>query len=144
MNMPSSSNGDHLRPRKTARRFLIVDDQPTMRRILDNVLQQFGYAPSVGAVNGNEALQKLATNPVDAIITDWQMPGMNGLDFIKALRANPETSQLPILVVTAMAGRISHSRIVTRLARASAGLTVQRQTASARAVHPDGTARPAR
>lgn len=104
MTMATSSSANDLQSRKNGRRFLIVDDQPTMRRILDNVLQQLGYAPSIGAVNGNEALQKLAATPVDAIITDWQMPGMNGLDFIKALRAKPETSHLPILVVTAMAG----------------------------------------
>ena len=104
MTMATASSANELQSRKNGRRFLIVDDQPTMRRILDNVLQQLGYAPSIGAVNGNEALQKLAATPVDAIITDWQMPGMNGLDFIKALRAKPETSHLPILVVTAMAG----------------------------------------
>lgn len=103
MTMATSSIVNELQSRKNGRRFLVVDDQPTMRRILDNVLQQMGYAPSIGAVNGNEALQKLASTPVDAIITDWQMPGMNGLDFIKALRAMPETSHLPILVVTAMA-----------------------------------------
>ena len=104
MTMATSSSANDLQSRKNGRRFLIVDDQPTMRRILDNVLQQLGYAPSIGAVNGNEALQKLAATPVDAVITDGQMPSMNGLDFIKTLRAIPEKNHLPILVVTEMAG----------------------------------------
>jgi two-component system chemotaxis response regulator CheY len=82
------------------RRFLVVDDSVTMRRILSNVLKQLGYGESVQAGNGRDALLRLQTEQVDVVITDWQMPEMNGLDLIKALRKSPKTSHLPILVVT--------------------------------------------
>jgi two-component system chemotaxis response regulator CheY len=78
---------------------LIVDDSATMRRILVNALKGIGYADVVEAGDGQEALSKL-TPDVALVITDWNMPVMGGLDFVKALRASPETSQIPILMVT--------------------------------------------
>jgi two-component system chemotaxis response regulator CheY len=84
-------------------RFLIIDDSITMRRIIANILARLGHPDVVHAGNGREALDRLATEPVDAVITDWYMPEMNGLDFVKILRTTPETSHLPIVVVTANA-----------------------------------------
>jgi two-component system chemotaxis response regulator CheY len=84
-------------------RFLIIDDSITMRRIIANILARLGYPDVVHAANGREALDRLATEPVDVVITDWYMPEMNGLDFVKILRTTPATSHIPIVIVTANA-----------------------------------------
>ena len=84
-------------------RFLIIDDSVTMRRIIANILGRLGYPDVVHAANGREALDRLAAEPVDVVITDWYMPEMNGLDFVKILRTTPATSHIPIVIVTANA-----------------------------------------
>ena len=84
-------------------RFLIIDDSFTMRRIIANILARLGYTEVVHASNGREALDRLATETVDVVITDWYMPEMNGLDFVKTLRNSPATSHIPIVIVTANA-----------------------------------------
>lgn len=81
-------------------KFLVVDDSPTMRRIVINALKTFGYSDVVEAGDGQEALDQLAKNKVDFVITDWNMPNMSGLDLTKAIRANDNTKSLPILMVT--------------------------------------------
>jgi len=84
-------------------RFLIIDDSFTMRRIIANILARLGYPEVVHASNGREALDRLAAETVDVVITDWYMPEMNGLDFVKTLRNSPATSHIPIVIVTANA-----------------------------------------
>ena len=84
----------------TSMKILIVDDSITIRRIITNALKTVGFPETVEATNGKDALEKLATANVDFIITDWNMPEMNGLDFIKQVRANPLYSSLPILMIT--------------------------------------------
>jgi two-component system chemotaxis response regulator CheY len=81
-------------------RFLIVDDSSTMRRIIINTLTKLGYKEFHEAGNGREGMDKLASTPVDMIITDWNMPEMSGIDFIRAVRANNATKLLPVLMVT--------------------------------------------
>ena len=81
-------------------RFLVVDDSPTMRRIVINALKTFGYSEVVEANDGNEALEQLAKEKVDFVITDWNMPNMNGLELTKAIRGDAKTANLPILMVT--------------------------------------------
>jgi two-component system, chemotaxis family, chemotaxis protein CheY len=81
-------------------KILIVDDSITIRRIISTALKSVGYSDTVEASNGKEALAKLANGGIDFIITDWNMPEMNGLDFIKEVRANPESSAMPILMIT--------------------------------------------
>jgi two-component system chemotaxis response regulator CheY len=81
-------------------RFLIVDDSSTMRRIIINTLTKLGYKEFHEAGNGREGLDKLASTSVDMIITDWNMPEMSGIDFIRAVRANNATKLLPVLMVT--------------------------------------------
>ncbi|MCA9733275.1 MAG: response regulator [Deferribacteres bacterium] len=81
-------------------KFLAVDDSPTMRRIVANTLKRLGYEDVVEATNGKEALEKLATSSIDFIITDWNMPEMDGLEFVQNVKANGETSDLPILMIT--------------------------------------------
>ena len=84
----------------TSMKILIVDDSITIRRIISTALKTVGYSETVEAANGKEALAKLENGNVDFIITDWNMPEMNGLDFIKEVRSKPMYSSLPILMVT--------------------------------------------
>lgn len=81
-------------------KYLVVDDSPTMRRIVINALKTFGIEEIVEAEDGLDGLNKLKEGKVDFIITDWNMPNMNGLEFTKAIRGNPELSSIPILMVT--------------------------------------------
>jgi len=80
--------------------FLIVDDSPTMGGLFLKALKTFGYENVVDAEDGQDALAKLYTDPVDFIITDWNMPNMNGLQLTEAIRSEASTSKLPILMVT--------------------------------------------
>ena len=82
---------------------LVVDDFSTMRRIITNVLRQLGFDNIVEAEDGAKALHILEAEPVDFVITDWNMPQMSGLDLLKAIRANDNASKkdIPVLMVTA-------------------------------------------
>ncbi len=83
------------------RKFLIVDDSNTMRRIVVNTLKSLGYTEYVEAEDGKVALEKLqADNSINFVITDWNMPVMTGLELTRAIRANENTKDLPILMVT--------------------------------------------
>lgn len=86
-------------------RILVVDDSSTMRRIIINTLTKLGYSDFHEASNGREGIERLAGHVVDMVITDWNMPEMSGLDFIRALRANDATKQLPVLMVTTNAAQ---------------------------------------
>jgi len=82
-------------------RFLVVDDSPTMRRIVINALKTFGYTEIIEAGDGQEGIDKLNSGEtVDFVITDWNMPNMTGLDLTKAIRADDKLKHLPILMVT--------------------------------------------
>lgn len=81
-------------------RFLVVDDSPTMRRIVINALSTFGFKDVVEAEDGKEALAQLHSEKVDFVITDWNMPNMTGLELTKAIRADDSLKHLPILMVT--------------------------------------------
>ncbi len=80
-------------------KFLVVDDSATMRRIVINSLKRIGYDDFVEAVDGAEALNSLDPS-VDFVITDWNMPNMGGLDFVRALRERDDVNQVPVLMVT--------------------------------------------
>ncbi len=79
---------------------LFVDDSPTMRRIIQNSLNKIGYDDLIAAENGVDALEKLEGVDVDLIITDWNMPEMNGEQLVIKLRENPKYQDKPILMVT--------------------------------------------
>ncbi|MBM2817007.1 MAG: two-component system response regulator [Ignavibacteria bacterium] len=81
-------------------KFLVVDDSPTMRRIVINALASFGFKEVSEAADGQEALAKLASENFDFIITDWNMPNMSGLELTLAIREDPSMKHLPILMVT--------------------------------------------
>ncbi len=79
-------------------KFLVVDDSPTMRRIVINSLQRFDFSDFVEASDGVEALERF-DDSVDFVITDWNMPNMNGIEFTRALRSHV-SRPVPILMVT--------------------------------------------
>ncbi len=81
-------------------RFLIVDDSLTMRRIVVNALKSLGYEQVIEASDGKEAVTKLAAEGANFVITDWNMPEMNGLELTKWLRTTPQYENIPILMVT--------------------------------------------
>lgn len=81
-------------------RFLVVDDSSTMRRIIINTLNKLGYTECREAGNGKEGLDALTASPVDIVITDWNMPEMSGVEFVRAVRANDATKAVPVLMVT--------------------------------------------
>ena len=84
---------------------ITVDDSSTMRRIIKNTLQKLGFETILEAGNGVEALEVMSKNKVDMIVTDWNMPEMDGLTFVKAVRAKDEYKDLPILMITTEAGK---------------------------------------
>lgn len=86
-------------------RVLVVDDSSTMRRIIINTLVKLGHQDFVEAANGVEGLERASTCPIDLVITDWNMPEMTGLEFIRTLRTRPETSRVPVLMVTTNAAK---------------------------------------
>ena len=86
-------------------RILVVDDSSTMRRIIINTLGKLGYSDIVEAANGREGVDRLAANPVDLVITDWNMPEMSGIDFIRNIRSADVTRSLPVLMVTTNAAK---------------------------------------
>ncbi len=81
-------------------KFMVVDDSPTMRKIVVNALKRLGYSQIVEAEDGKDALAKLHIENVDFIITDWNMPNMNGLELTKTIRASQQFKDIPILMVT--------------------------------------------
>jgi two-component system chemotaxis response regulator CheY len=82
-------------------KILIVDDFSTMRRIIKNLLRDLGYSNTQEADDGNTALPMLKGGSFDFLVTDWNMPGMQGIDLLKAVRADAELAKLPVLMVTA-------------------------------------------
>lgn len=79
---------------------LAVDDSPTMRRIIINTLKRAGFSNVVEATDGKDALAKMKVEKPDFVITDWNMPEMDGLTFVTTLRGTAEYKSLPILMVT--------------------------------------------
>lgn len=84
-------------------KILVVDDFSTMRRIVKNLLKDLGFTNVDEADDGNTALPKLQSGKYDFLITDWNMPGMTGLDLLKKVRQDPNLKGLPVLMVTAEA-----------------------------------------
>ncbi len=82
-------------------KILIVDDFSTMRRIIKNLLRDLGFSNTQEADDGLTALPILKAGGFDFLVTDWNMPGMQGIDLLKAVRADAELAGLPVLMVTA-------------------------------------------
>jgi two-component system chemotaxis response regulator CheY len=84
-------------------KFLIVDDFATMRRIVRNLLKEIGYENADEAEDGQDALGKLRGGRFDFVVSDINMPNMNGFDLLRSIRADDALKALPVLMVTAEA-----------------------------------------
>lgn len=89
----------------TNMKILIVDDFSTMRRIIKNLLRDLGFNNTSEAEDGAAGLAALRAGDFDFLVTDWNMPGMQGIDLLKAVRADTKLANLPVLMVTAEARR---------------------------------------
>ncbi|MEC6813958.1 chemotaxis response regulator CheY [Photobacterium toruni] len=86
-------------------KILIVDDFSTMRRIVKNLLRDLGFNNTVEADDGLTALPLLKRGDFDFVVTDWNMPGMQGIDLLRQIRADDQLKHLPVLMITAEAKR---------------------------------------
>ncbi|MDY0106257.1 MAG: response regulator, partial [Giesbergeria sp.] len=87
----------------TALRFLIVDDFSTMRRIVRNLLKESGFTEADEAEDGVVALNKLRNSKFDFVVTDINMPNMNGFQLLAEIKSDEKLKHLPVLMVTAEA-----------------------------------------
>lgn len=108
-------------------RFLVVDDFSTMRRIVRNLLKELGFANVDEAEDGAVALQKLKAGGFDFVISDWNMPNMDGLTLLQSIRADEGLKKLPVLMVTAEAKK---ENIVAAAAAGANGYVVKPFTAA--------------
>ncbi len=84
-------------------KFLVVDDFSTMRRIVRNLLKELGFVTVEEAEDGAVAWQKIQSTAFDFIITDWNMPNMDGLTLLQTIRGDANYKTLPVLMITAEA-----------------------------------------
>ncbi len=97
-------------PMAAAFKVLVVDDQLTMREVTRLALQEMGVRHIMDAENGTEAFEKATTQPLDMIISDFNMPQMDGLGLLRAVRGHPAVRKLPFILVT---GRGDNALVVT-------------------------------
>ena len=97
-------------PRAATLKVLVVDDQLTMREVAKMALQEMGVRHILDAENGNDAFKKATTQPLDMIISDYNMPEMDGLGLLRAVRGHPAVRKLPFILVT---GRGDNALVVT-------------------------------
>jgi len=94
-------------------KLLVVDDSSTMRRIIKNTLARLGYKDVLEGADGVDAWEYLDDHPdVEMLITDWNMPNMNGLELVKKVRSDPRFTELPIIMVTTEGGK---AEVITAL-----------------------------
>jgi len=94
-------------------KLLVVDDSSTMRRIIKNTLQRLGFDDVLEAEHGVEAWQIMERTPdINVLITDWNMPEMNGLELVRKVRAEKKYESMPIIMVTTEGGK---AEVITAL-----------------------------
>lgn len=108
-------------------KFLVVDDFSTMRRIVRNLLKELGYTDVDEAEDGVQALQKLRSEKFDFVVSDWNMPNMDGLTMLQNIRADATLSHLPVLMVTAEAKK---ENIIAAAQAGASGYVVKPFTAA--------------
>lgn len=108
-------------------RFLVVDDFATMRRIVRNLLKDLGFNHVEEAEDGQDALNKLQQAPFDFVISDWNMPNMDGLQLLTAIRSQPAWRTMPVLMVTAEAKK---ENIIAAAQAGASGYVVKPFTAA--------------
>lgn len=106
----------------TQMKFLIVDDFSTMRRIVRNLLKEIGYNHADEAEDGIAALHKLRAGSYDFVVSDLNMPNMNGFELLSSIRADASLKSLPVLLVTAEAKK---EDIVTAAQAGASGYIVK-------------------
>jgi len=90
-------------PDRTSLKFLVVDDFSTMRRIVRNLLKELGFTNVDEAEDGAVALSKLREGNFEFVVSDWNMPNMDGITLLQNVRADPKLKALPFLMITAEA-----------------------------------------
>ena len=107
--------------------FLVVDDFPTMRRIVRSLLKELGYTNVEEAEDGQEALSKLRAGDFEFVVSDWNMPNLDGLEMLKQIRADDALKELPVLMVTAEAKK---ENIIAAAQAGASGYVVKPFTAA--------------
>ncbi len=92
-------------PKASSLRVLIVDDQQSVRGICRYTLNQIGFSDIAEAASGREALRWLEQKMVDLIISDWNMPEIDGITLLKVIRHHPRTARLPFIMATSRSDR---------------------------------------
>lgn len=108
-------------------KFLVVDDFPTMRRIVMSLLKELGYTNLTEAENGAEGLAKLRSSHFDFVVSDWNMPVMDGLTMLQHIREDAALKYLPVLMVTAEAKK---ENIIAAAQAGASGYVVKPFTAA--------------
>ncbi len=108
-------------------KFLVVDDFPTMRRIVRNLLKELGFSNVDEAEDGAAALAKLRGGSFEFVVSDWNMPNMDGLTMLQQIRADPNLAKLPVLMVTAEAKK---ENIIAAAQAGASGYVVKPFTAA--------------
>lgn len=108
-------------------KILVVDDFPTMRRIIRNLLKDLGYENVDEAEDGVMGLEKLRNGNFDFVVSDWNMPNLDGLEMLKQIRADANLSHLPVLMVTAEAKK---ENIIAAAQAGASGYVVKPFTAA--------------
>ncbi len=88
---------------RTTLKFLVVDDFSTMRRIVRNLLKELGFHNVEEAEDGAVALGRLKQGGIEFVVTDWNMPNMDGLQLLQTIRSTPSLAHLPVMMITAEA-----------------------------------------
>ena len=114
-------------PDRTALKFLVVDDFSTMRRIVRNLLKELGFTNVEEAEDGVVALSKLREGGFEVVVSDWNMPNMDGLTLLQTMRADAELKSLPFLMITAEAKK---ENIVAAAQAGASGYVVKPFTAA--------------
>lgn len=109
-------------------KFLVVDDFPTMRRIMRNLLKALGYTSVHEAEDGVDALNKLHNGDFDFVMSDWNMPNMTGIELLRSIRADAKLNHLPVLMVTT---ETSREKIIEAAQAGASGYIVKPFTAAA-------------
>lgn len=108
-------------------KILVVDDFPTMRRIVRNLLKELGFENVDEAEDGVQGLEKLRTGSFQFVVSDWNMPNLDGLEMLKQIRQDPNLKHLPVLMVTAEAKK---ENIVAAAQAGASGYVVKPFTAA--------------
>jgi two-component system chemotaxis response regulator CheY len=122
-----ASRTDKTMPDRTSLKFLVVDDFSTMRRIVRNLLKELGFTNVDEAEDGAVALAKLREGGFEFVVSDWNMPNMDGLTLLQNVRADPKLKALPFLMVTAEAKK---ENIIAAAQAGASGYVVKPFTAA--------------